>query len=212
MELKEWLGKCAAVGAYGGVTGHEAVKNGLALGRYLYSDHGTRPTASDVFVFEDADHMKAEGFTLYCPDSLRMPPVEDSSELSKETRAAGIAFTFYATSNAACVFMKKANAEKFVDSVTMAIATEMRRLNLDAISERTIYFYAMQFPPGFDSALDLEKPGTNDVLFLLLQEIHRQNRTVGFRRGGDLGFGMTAFIMFGETVRAVKEAAKKFGW
>jgi hypothetical protein len=35
-----------------------------------------RPRASG---FEDHDRMKAEGFTLYCADPLRMPPVEDSS-------------------------------------------------------------------------------------------------------------------------------------
>jgi hypothetical protein len=212
MGLKDWLAKGAGVGAYGGVMGRETVQNGLALGRYLYSGHGTRPTASDVFVFEDEDHMKAEGFTLYCPDPEHMPPVEDSSELSRETRAAGIAFVLYCTSNAACIFMKKANAEKFVDSMLRAIAAQMRRLNLNVIGERSIHYYGLHFPPGFDSVLDLKKPGTNDVFFLFLQEIHNQNRMVGFRREGALGFGSTALIMLGETVRAVREAAQRFGW
>jgi hypothetical protein len=106
--------------------GREAVKNGLALGRYLYLGHGTRTTASNVFVFEDDDHMKAEGFTLYCADPVHMPPAEDSSELSKETRAAGTAFAAFCTSDAACRFMKKSNLDKFVESVGIAAMTEMR--------------------------------------------------------------------------------------
>lgn len=212
MGVKDWLAKCAGVGAYGGVMGREAIKNGLALGRCLYSGHGTRSTASDVFIFEDEDRMRAEGFTLYCPDPLHMPPVEDSSELSKETRAAGIAFAVYCTGNAACVFMKKPNAYKFADSIMKAGAAEVRRLNLYAIGERFSYYYTLHFPPGFDTVLNVQRPGTNDVLFLFLQEIHKLNRTVGFRRGGVLGFSTVAVPLLGETVRVVKEAAQKFGW
>jgi hypothetical protein len=113
-----------------------------------------------------------------------MPPVEDSSELSKETRAAGIAFAAFCTSDAGCSFMKKANLDTFVESMGIAAMTEMRRLNLDVTCEMFCHYYCLPFPPGLDLILDLEKPGTNDALSVFLQEIHKQNRMVGFRRGG----------------------------
>src|SRR5712691_3179798 len=131
MGLKDWLAKSARVGAYGGVMGREAVKNGLALGRTLYLGHGTRATASDNFVFEDEDHMKPEGFTLYCADPLHMPPAEDSSELSKQTRAAGIALAAHCSITAAYNFMKEANADTFSRHMGDSTCTEMRQLNLD---------------------------------------------------------------------------------
>jgi hypothetical protein len=64
VELKDWLAKRAGVNAYGGVMGREAVKNGLALGRWLYLGHGMGVPTSDVFVFENDDDMKAKGLTL----------------------------------------------------------------------------------------------------------------------------------------------------
>jgi hypothetical protein len=49
MRVKDWLANRAGVGAYGEVMGRESVKNGLALGRYLYLGHGTHASGYDVW-------------------------------------------------------------------------------------------------------------------------------------------------------------------
>jgi hypothetical protein len=108
--------------------------------------------------------------------------------------------------------MKKANAETFAGSMYASVATEMRRLNLGATYDRFSHYYILPIPPGFDSILDLQKPGTDDGLSVFLQEIHKQNRMVGFRRRGLLGFGDTAVPLLRETLLAVKVATLKFGW
>jgi hypothetical protein len=212
MGLKDRLAKSAGVGAYGAVMGREAVKSGLALGRTLYLGHGTRATASDVFVFEDDDHMKAEGFTLYCADPLHMPPAEDSSELSKQTRAAGIALAAHCSFTAAHNFMKEANAATFSRSMGDSVRTEMSELNLDITSDMVDRYIWLPRPAGVTRILDMEEPGTNDIFSVYLQEINKQNGTVGFRRRGVLGFDTIAVPLAEEIVKTISAATQKFGW
>ena len=117
MGLKDWLGKKAGSSGYGETMGREAVKNGIALGRVLYMGHGTRGTASSALVFENEDEMASAGFDLYCTDLLHQPPMEDSSELSKHTRAAGITFAATCAIVSAFSCMTEANAGMFCQSM-----------------------------------------------------------------------------------------------
>jgi hypothetical protein len=206
------VAKSAGVGAYGEVMGREAVKNGLALGRTLYLGHGTRATPSAVLVFENQDHVKTEGFTLYCTDPVRLPPAEDSSELSKQTRAAGIALAAHCSITAAYNFMKEANAEMFSRSMGDSTRTAMRQLNLDLTFDMVNHYLRLPRPVGVTQILDLEKPGLNDLFSLFLQEINKQNGPVGFRRTGALGFDLIAVPLAGETVQTIRGATQKFGW
>lgn len=73
--------------------------------------------------------MKTKGLTLYCSDPEHLRPAEDSSELSKQTRAAGIALAAHCSVAAAFNFMKKENAEIFSRSMGDSTRTEMRQLN-----------------------------------------------------------------------------------
>ena len=75
--------------------------------------HGTGVPASDVFVFDDDGDMKTKGLTLYCSDPEHLRPAEDSSELSKQTRAAGIALAAHCSVAAAFNFMKKKTRKYF---------------------------------------------------------------------------------------------------
>ena len=114
MGLKDWLaGSVAGPSGYGAVMARESIKNGLALGRFLYLGHGTRSTIADLFVCEDEVHMRSSGFVPYCTDDLNRPPMEDSSDLSKHTRIAGIAFASQCSITAASNFMNPANGSAF---------------------------------------------------------------------------------------------------
>jgi hypothetical protein len=212
MGLKDWLANSAGVGAYGDVMGREAVKNGLALGRVLYLGHGTRAIGSNVFVFKDEDHMRAEGFTLYCADPFHMPSAEDSSELSKQTRAAGVTLALRCSSNAAYNFMKKANADTFSRSMGHSIRIEMSEQDLDVTPDMLLRYNRLPRPAGITRIVEIKEPGTNDLLSVFLQEISRQNRTVGFRRTGALGFDVIAVPLAVETVKMVSAATQKFRW
>jgi len=212
MELKDWLAKSAGVGAYGEVMGREAVKNGLALGRFLYLGHGTRATSSNVFVFEDDDQMRAEGFTLYCADPLDVPPAEDSSELSKHTRAAGIAFASTCAFSTASILMNKANATAFSRHMGESIRPELHRLNLGMMLDLLLHYTRLPRPAGVTKVLNPGEPGANDLLSVFLQEINKQIGTVGFRRTGVLGFDAIAVPLVEETVKVVSAATQKFGW
>lgn len=156
--------------------------------------------------------MRAEGFTLYCADPLHMPPAEDSSELSKQTRAAGITFAARCSSDAASNFMKKANAATFSRSMGHSVRIQMCEQKLDITPDMLLRYNRLPRPAGVTRILEMEEPGTNDLLSVFLQEISRQNRTVGFRRTGVLGFDTIAVALAVETVKVVSAAAQKFGW
>jgi hypothetical protein len=192
--------------------GREAVKNGLAVGRTLYLGHGTRATACDLCVFEDSDHMVSEGFTLYCVDPLHLPPAEDSSELSKQTRGAGIALAVRCAIAVASVFMTEPNVSAFSREMGGSARSEMLRVGPDVAFEMVTRYVRLPGRAGIDKVLDPEKPGTNDLLCVFLQEINRQHGPVGFRRTGVMGFDLIVVPSWQETVKAISSAAAKFGW
>ena len=61
--------------------------------------------------------MTAQAFDFYCSDPLKMPPAEDSTELSMHTRALGIAFAAQCAITSASNFMKR-EAARIVFSLT----------------------------------------------------------------------------------------------
>jgi len=212
MGIKDWLAKNAGVAAYGAVMGREAVKNGLALGRCLYLGHGTHATASGVLVFEDDDQMKAKGFTLYCPDPMDPPPLEDPSELSKHTRAAGVAFATTCTVLAACSVMNEVNASAFIQSMGSAVRMELRLVS-PVITPDLLNSYS-SLPNPTEIILDLERPGTQDLLGVFVEEVVKKSGTgpVGFQRSGVMGFDAIAVPLLTETLTKVRDATQKFGW
>lgn len=212
MGVKDWLAKSAGVGAYGSVMGREAVKNGLAVGRTLYLGHGSRATACDLCVLEDDGHMVSEGFTLYCVDPLHLPPAQDSSELSRQTRAAGIALAARCAVAVASVFMTELKVTAFSRSMEGSTRSEMLRVGLDVTFEMVTRYVRLPGRTGITRVLDPEKPGTNDLLSVFLQEINRQHGPVGFRRTGVMGFDLIVVPLWQETVKAIASATEKFSW
>jgi hypothetical protein len=215
MGLRDWLAKnVAGASGYGNAIGRQAVTGGLALGRFLYLGHGTRATPSDVVVFEDADHLRSEGFELYCPDDLHMPPSEDSSELSKHTRAAGVAFALECGRAAAENFVEQQNGSAFVQSMGSAATNQLRELNSGVTADLVEGYLRLSRPSGITDLLNWKKPGTNDLLFVFLREVtrHSQDAAVGFQRGGVLGYGVVAVPLVEESVKMVSAATQKFGW
>jgi hypothetical protein len=213
MGLKDWLVKnTLGVTGYGDALGREVVTNGIALGRTLYLGHGTRPMACDAFVFEDSNHLVAEGFTLYCPDPLHSPPNEDTSPLSLHTRCAGLAFAAFCTFTAASNFMKTDNSSAFARSLGSSTYAALRNLGMS--TALLDHYNDLVKASGALKTLNIEKPGTGDLLSMFLREASTQNGggAVGFQRSGILGFDLIAVPLARETVKLVAAATKKFGW
>lgn len=215
MGLKKWMAKnLAGVSGYGNTLGREAVKNGLALGRILYLGHGTRPTSSAPFIFEDSSEMQAAGFAPYCTDPMNRPPLEDASELSKHILVVGTVFASACTYTAAFNYMKEANASSFTRSMGDSVRTELDKMSSGIPSDLLNHYNKLPRPAGITQVLNLENPGTNDLLAVLLEEAVNQSGAgaVGFQRSGVLGFDLIAVPLARETVKMVMAATRQFGW
>jgi hypothetical protein len=201
---------------FGSMLGRQCVKNGIALGRTLFLSHGTRASASTVRVFESQDHLSSEGFKPYCTDLLHKPPLEDQSELSRHTRAAGVAFALYCTVTFSGYFKKKQNDELFIAAVGQAIREELGEHDTGITSDLVFHYYGAPIEANLAKRplLNIEKPGTDDILAVLLEEVNKQFRggALGFQRRGHLGFDTIAIPLAEETGRAIMQAVDNFGW
>jgi hypothetical protein len=145
---------------------------------------------------------------------MNRPPLEDASELSKHVRVAGIIFAATCAFTAAFSSMKKANARSFTQSVQRSIVTEIGQLNSGITSDLLDHYNKLPRPAGITDVLNLKKPGTSDLLSVLLEEAVNQSRAgaVGFQRTGSLGFNAFAVPLAEETVKVVWAATHQFGW
>lgn len=215
MGLKNWMAKnLAGVSGYGSTLGREVVKNGLALGRILYVGHGRREAVPRVALFEDCDAMEAAGFTAYCVDPMNRPPLEDASELSKNLRAVGIIFASTCTFTAGFNYMKKTNADLFARSVGESVRTELGQRSSGMTFDLINHYNKLARPAGITQVLNLEKPGTSDLLSVFLEEAVNQSGdgAIGFQRTGVLGFDVIAVPLAEETVKTISAATHQFGW
>ena len=216
MGLKDWLAKnVAGVSAYGEVMGRECVRNGITLGRTLYLGHGTRTTPSDRFFFKDAEEMQRNGFELYCKDPLNKPAMEDSSELSKQTRTAGIAFATQLCLTASSNFMQNdTNRDDFFRSLGASTKAEVAVQNSGIEMNGVMHFLKLPSAEGISKVLDTNNPGTGDTLGAYLQDLSKQanNSSVAFQQKGVLGFDIIAVPLAQETVLKMREACEKFRW
>jgi hypothetical protein len=197
--------------------GRELFPTGVALGRTIYLGHGTRAVPSgDILVFDDGNQMKAAGFVPYCQDPLNRPPLEDSTALSKHTRAAGIALAATCGVTAASNFMKSTNARDFNRSLGSSFRVELSKNSPAIVFDLVLYYVNLPKPAGVTRVLNLDKPGVDDVLAVFLDKVRRQiqipDKAVAFRRGGELGFDVVAIPLAEQTVLKISEAAQHFGW
>lgn len=216
MGLRDWLAKnVAGPSGYGETMAREAVKNGLAVGRTLYLGHGTRTAASSLVVCADENHMKSEGFQPYCLEPLNPPPMEDASKLSKHTRIAGIAFATQCIMTAASNFMKTENADVFNRSMGASAKRELLKLDIGITVEHVLqYLRLLTLGDGIRTVLDVEEPGTGDVLSLLLAEVSKNGSSgaVVFQRRGAIGFDLIVTTLAEETIKSIAGASQKYGW
>jgi len=213
--LKDWLAKnVAGVSTYGEVMGRECVKNGIVLGRVLYLSHGTSATPTQRFVFTDGEEMQSIGFELYCKDPLNKPALEDSSELSKQTRTAGIAFATQLCLTASSNFMRNdTNRRDFHRSLGTSTKAEVIAQNSGIEMEGVMRF--LRLPTEETSkVLNMEDPGIRDTLGGYLQDLSKQKSygSVAFQQKGILGFDIVAVPLAQETVLKIREACEKFRW
>ena len=219
MGLKRWLAKnIAGAGAYGGAIGRSTAESGLGLGRVLYLSHGTYFGTATDWVFDDGESMVARGYRVYCPnpvehpDPCERPPMEDSSKLSILTRAAGVAFAAKVAMNVAHCF-SDGNYRKFKRSLASATASYLSLHSRDVPLSLVEQFLVLPMPKKMTQLLDLDKPGTDDVFGVFLEEISKQNGVaVGFQRGGPIGFETLAVVLAEQTVASIQRAASEFGW
>jgi hypothetical protein len=213
--LKNWLAKnVSGVSGYGTAMGREVVDSGLALGRFLYLGHGISLGDIDCRVFEDSEEMAAAGFAPYCKDPLDRPPMEDSSDLSTHLRAVGVTFAATCTFTAAFSFMKKENASSFTRSMGSRARIELEQLGSGITPDILKHYNNLPRPAGITGVLNSEKPGTNDLLSVLLAEAVNQSQigAVCFQRAGVLGFEVIAVPLAEETVKMVSHTARQFSW
>ncbi len=170
---------------------------------------------SKTLVYEDSDHMVANGFELYTVDPTDHPPTEDASELSGLTRAAGVVFAASCATTAASNFMKMENAESFNRSVAIIVRSEMCRLDLG------IPFGKLDMCVGMSKGvakitkvLDRNTPGANDLMAVCLTAINifSSHTEVGFQRRGVLGFHVVAVPLAEETALAIANASHNYRW
>ena len=214
MGLRNWFAKnVAGARGYGESMGRSTAENGLALGRILYLAHGIGSNTATTWVFENAPSMSAKGYSVYCADPQKRPPMEDQSRLSILTRAAGVAFAAKVAMNAAQCFSRPENFRDFGRAIGAANAAYMSEHDPNVPLELVTQFVHFVPPRDVRQLLDLNKPGTDDLFGAFLREISSQNGVaVGFQRSGVVGFGTFAVTLASETVSSIQRAAVEFRW
>jgi len=215
MGLRNWLAKnLAGVGAYGGSIGRSTAENGLALGRTLYLGHGKHTGRPSRFFFDDPETMAASGYAVYCGDPRRMPPNEDRSELSVLTRAAGTAFAARVAMNTSECFANPENSSIFRKALGASMAAYLGEKSPDLPMELFMQFVRLDVPEGITKILDLKWPGSSDLFGIILMTASEQysGGSVGFQRGGILGYSTIVVPLVEQTISAIERAAQEFGW
>jgi hypothetical protein len=216
MGLRNWFAKNAGAEAYGDVMGRETLKNGLALGRTLFLGHGTLNGCPkhNQCVYEDAAAMTAGGYTLYAADELNPPPAENSSEFSLVFRALGIAFAERIALNAAHCFRREENRDSFNRAMGSSLKSYLDETHSDVRSTTIISFMNLQTPVNVTKMLNLERPGTGDVLEAMLEAARTNDLTTwaAFRRSGIFGFDSVSVPLAEQTILSIQKAAQDFGW
>jgi len=215
MGLRDWLAKnVSGVSGYGETMGREAVKNGIAVGRVLYLGHGTSSHHSDVFIYESIDELKAAGYEPYCGNDLQRPPMQDSSKLSIQARACGVAFAVQCCMTAAQNFMQPSNAANFNRSMGAGSKQEFENQRSAVTSDMVLEYLRLPRPDGLSKVLNVDDPGSNDLFGAFLLALSRQGdgRAVAFPKTGVLGFDAVVVPLATETIQSISGAAPKFGW
>jgi hypothetical protein len=165
-------------------------------------------------VFENAESLVSEGYTVYCADTNQMPPNEDSSQLSVLTRAAGVAFAARVAMGSARRFANEENRTSFNRSLGASTAPYLKESSPDLPMELVLHFINLEVPTTITSALDPENPGSGDGFGAILMEVSNQHRqaSVGFQRKGILGFDHWVVSLVEETTSAIQKAANEFRW
>ncbi len=196
--------------------GDAQIENGIALGRTLYLGHGTRTSASDRFVYEDSHELLRNGFTPYCVDPTNRPPLEDNSELSKHSRAAGIAFALSIDSQTSGMFKKRTNFDLYSLAISRKIGSEFRQ-DRGGIACNMILDYTealTQSSGGKRPILNENEPGTDDSFSVILERLRRSQPSfaVAFQRSGICGFDLIVRPLVYQTLLGVMKATEDFGW
>ena len=165
-------------------------------------------------MFEDDVAMSAAGFTVCHPDPLNLPTADDSSELSKQTRIAGVAFASQCAIIAASNFMRASNADLFNRSLGDTVRNGLSQSDLPfSFADVTRYLRLLR-PGTVKRVLNPQEPGEDDFLRLIMEEIARSccDGAIAFSRTGSLGFDVVAVPLATQTVNAINAASRQFGW
>ncbi len=182
------------------------------VGRFILG-HGTRTSGAGVFIFDQENEMKSQGFQPYCPDLLNRPPLEDSSLLSKHTRIAGIAIAIQCAMTAASNFMKQSYASEFNRSLGASTKETLLKLNNGITAQDVLSYLRLPVPEEIGKVINTDKPGSGDQFSFFLAEAAKQvGGGVAFQRGGVLGFDMLVVPLATETVKSIAEACHQFRW
>jgi len=84
----------------------------------------------------------------------------------------------------------------------------------DLPMELFMQFVRLDVPEGITKILDLKWPGSSDLFGIILMTASEQysGGSVGFQRGGILGYSTIVVPLVEQTISAIERAAQEFGW
>src|SRR5260370_22200837 len=115
--------------------------------------------------------MRTVGFTPYGTDPLNRPPMQDSSELSRLTRIAGVAFATQCSITAASNFLQRPNASAFNRSMCASSKQELLKSNIGITADDIMQYLRIATPEsGATTVLNRTKPGEGDCLSVFIAQ------------------------------------------
>ena len=193
---------------FGSAVGRECVRKGRVLGKAIFFSHGFCATASTVRAIEGDNETKLGSFTPYSTASLRnTAAAEDDSSLLAHCLAAGVGFVLYLAMAACDSLLEEVNRQAFVKAMGRSASEELEGHFSGVTFDLVLRYNSLPMVKGLTKRpkLNIEKPGMDDVLAVLLEGVSEQigDKRIAFQRWGAIGFADTA-------IRTVTETAREF--
>ena len=188
MSLKGWLAKNAGPRGYGDALGRATIENSRILSQALQSS---------------------------C--EIINSNVAGASSLRSTLDRTALVFTYFLTSNAATQYMKRENVALFhrglAPSIVRAAVSEGFFCDATTAQAELTAELARIDSARRTEALNMEQPGSGDVLGLLLETLRNNlDNAVTFSSMGEHGFADSARTLAEHTLRSIAGATEHYRW
>jgi hypothetical protein len=223
MGLKDWwAGNVAGPKSYGDFMGRQAREGGASLANLVFISHGARLTGGPTTIFDTQAEMEAAGYRARFSEIVEIDfasLTKDEQLLFRSLQTAMISFAFIMNSNAALQNMRRENTSKFRSGLGPSLLRSMVKCGLfdrleSAQTEVLSYANAVD-STSTATVLNMDRPASGDILEQFIVRavaISGSKPHYSFTRTGLTGFDLIALPLAQETVKAIYEAATKYGW